>query len=81
MIIPEDILSWLTKSENYKSSLKEFMETPLVDDDAIMLDEDVLCENATWEILSEKYLWLYLFYDKYEACLSLLAEKRSLVLR
>ena len=56
LMIPQDILNRLTKDDGYKSSLKEFMETPMDDGDEIMLDVDNLRRSDTWNELADKEL-------------------------
>ena len=56
LMIPQDILNRLTKDDDYKRSLKEFMETPMDDGDEMMLDMDNLRRSDTWNELADKEL-------------------------
>jgi hypothetical protein len=56
VMIPEDVLCQFQKDEEYRSSLKEFCEASVMDEDEIMLDADSLRRRDTWNEFSGKEL-------------------------
>jgi len=54
--IPDDVVDRFPKDEEYKSSLKQFLEMLRDDEGKEILDADTLRKNDTWNELSGKVL-------------------------